>query len=156
MSLTRRFSKGLQLLASYTYAKSLDNASGQDGLDTSHILGNQLDDRANRGVSDFDRTHRFVLSYLWDLPRRRSRRGQGWDYCCCQIGRWQGSQQRCAGRPIDIVDSVAGSFILDRIVDSPGQAGRLAQLVKQAMTNVPVGYYFNPLAFARPMVQPGR
>ena len=28
MSLTRRLSKGLQLLASYTYAKSLDNASG--------------------------------------------------------------------------------------------------------------------------------
>ena len=28
MSLTKRLSKGLQLLASYTYAKSLDNASG--------------------------------------------------------------------------------------------------------------------------------
>src|SRR5207253_11161107 len=69
MSLTRRLSRGLQLLASYTYAKSLDNASGQAGLDTSTILGNQLDDRANHGVSDFDRTHRSVLSYLWDLPR---------------------------------------------------------------------------------------
>ena len=45
MSLTRRLSKGLQLLASYTYAKSLDNASGQGGLDTSIILGNQFDSR---------------------------------------------------------------------------------------------------------------
>ena len=69
VSLTRRLSRGLQLLASYTYAKSLDNASGMETFDGSVILGNQLDDRANRGVSDFDRTHRFVLSYLWDLPR---------------------------------------------------------------------------------------
>ena len=74
MSLTRRLSQGLQLLASYTYAKSLDNASGQNGLDATTILGNQLDDRANRGVSDFDRTHRFVLSYLWDLPQPGFRR----------------------------------------------------------------------------------
>jgi hypothetical protein len=69
ISLTRRLSQGLQLLASYTYAKSLDNASGsgQGTFDTTIILGNQLTTEANRGVSDFDRTHRFVLSYLWDL-----------------------------------------------------------------------------------------
>jgi len=86
ISLTRRLSQGLQLLGSYTYAKSLDNASGQGGVDTTIILGNQLDPKANRGVSDFDRTHRFVLSYLWDLPRpafaRRSTAGRlllsGW------------------------------------------------------------------------------
>src|SRR5207302_1471590 len=75
MSLTKRLSRGLQFLASYTYAKSLDNASGNtdspagDSADTGGIAGNQLDSRANRGLSNFDRTHRFVLSYLWDLPR---------------------------------------------------------------------------------------
>jgi hypothetical protein len=74
VSLTRRLSKGLQFLASYTHAKSIDNASGGsdstgDVRDTINIAGNQLDNRANRGVSDFDRTHRFVLSSLWDLPR---------------------------------------------------------------------------------------
>lgn len=81
-SLTRRFSKGLQFLASYTFSKSIDNGSGSGGgagtggivnpnapSDTSMVLGKQLDNRANRGVSDFDRTHRLVFSYLWDLPR---------------------------------------------------------------------------------------
>src|SRR5713226_4111329 len=61
MSLTRRLTRGLQVLASYTYAKSLDNASGTGGgagivgvvnpgsvADTSISLGNQLDNRANR------------------------------------------------------------------------------------------------------------
>src|SRR6185369_7106231 len=70
---TRRLSKGLQFLAAYTYARSIDNASGGAiggaGIDSGPILGNQLDNRANRGVSNFDRTHRFVLSYLWNLPR---------------------------------------------------------------------------------------
>ena len=47
ISLTRRFSKGMQFLASYTYAKSIDNASGGsdstgDVRDTINIAGNQL------------------------------------------------------------------------------------------------------------------
>src|SRR4029077_4252210 len=63
MSLTRRLTRGLQLLTSYTYAKSLDNASGTGGgagivgvvnpgsvTDTGTILGNQFNNRANRGV----------------------------------------------------------------------------------------------------------
>src|SRR6185369_2765084 len=74
LSLTRRLSKGRQFLASYTFAKSIDNASGGSDStgevrDTINIAGNQLNRRGNRGVSDFDRRHRLVLSYLWDLPR---------------------------------------------------------------------------------------
>jgi hypothetical protein len=74
MSLTRRFAKGLQFLASYTFGKSIDNSSGTNGgsadavRDTAIILGNQLNNRANRGLSDFDRTHRLVMNFLWELP----------------------------------------------------------------------------------------
>src|SRR5207248_6106499 len=106
----KRLSRGLQLLASYTYAKSLDNASGQGGLDTTIILGNQLDPKANRGVSDFDRTHRFVLSYLWDLPRpafaERSTAGR------LLLSNWQvaGIITVMSGLPVDIVDGGAGSL----------------------------------------------
>ena len=68
-SLMKQLSRGLQFLASYTYSKSIDNASvGSAGGDNGFVLGNQHDNRANRGVSDNDRTHRLVLSYLWDLP----------------------------------------------------------------------------------------
>src|SRR5207245_9473200 len=31
--------------------------------------GNQFSARANRGLSDFDRTHRFVLNGVWDIPK---------------------------------------------------------------------------------------
>jgi hypothetical protein len=156
MSLTRRLSKGLQLLASYTYAKSIDNASGQGGQDPTIILGNQFDDRANRGVSDFDRTHRFVLSYLWDLPRPglalRSTAGR------LMFSNWQvaGIVTAMSGQPFDIVDSAAGSFYfgansgLSRPSWAPGATR------DTATCNVPPGYFFNPFAFVRPVLQPGQ
>jgi hypothetical protein len=156
MSLTRRLSKGLQLLASYTYAKSLDNASGQGGLDASIILGNQLDSKANRGVSDFDRTHRFVLSYLWDLPgpafASSSKAGR------LLLSGWQvaGISTAMSGQPFDIVDSAAGSFYFgaNSGLARPNWAAGATR--DTAMSNVPPGYFFNPLAFVRSVVQPGQ
>jgi len=165
VSLTKRFSKGMQFLAAYTWAKSIDNASGQGGGgglggvidpgavgETSAILGNQFDDRANRGVSDFDRTHRFVLSYLWELPTpsfaRDSNAGR------LLLGNWQlgGIITAMSGLPIDIVDTGAGSFY-----GLSGGTTVLARpnLVGSPFSNVPAGYYFNPLAFARPTVAAG-
>ncbi len=156
MSLTRRFSKGLQLLASYTYAKSLDNASGQAGLDTSTILGNQFDSRANRGVSDFDLTHRFVLSYLWDLPRPAFAAGSTAGRLLLSDWQLAGIISAMSGAPFDIVDSAAGSFYfgsnsgLSRPSWAPGATRRTA------ITNVPPGYFFNPFAFVRPVLQTGQ
>ena len=156
MSLTKRLSKGLQFLASYTFASSIDNGSGQDTFDTFPILGNQLDNRANRGVSDFDRTHRFVLSYLWDLPRptlaARSTVGR------LLLSNWQvaGIITAMSGLPIDIVDSNAGSFYLgpNNGLSRPNWAPGATHTT--ATSNIPPGYFFNPFAFARPGVVAGQ
>ncbi|MDX6443978.1 MAG: hypothetical protein QOH71_1052 [Blastocatellia bacterium] len=163
MSLTRRLSKGLQLLASYTFAKSLDNASGGSDSagevrDTINIAGNQLDNRANRGVSDFDRTHRFVLSYLWDLPSPafapRSTAGR------LLFSNWHmaGIITAMSGLPIDIVDGGAGSFYGlsggNNALMRPSWA--LGATVSTATSNVPAGYFFNPFAFVRPTVLAGQ
>jgi len=69
VSLTKRLSAGLQLLASYTLASSLSTAAadtGTSGLNA--IPGNQKDGHLNYGRSDFNRKHRFVASYLYQLP----------------------------------------------------------------------------------------
>jgi hypothetical protein len=167
MSLTKRFSHGVQFLASYTYGKSIDNASGQGGGagfggvvnpgavgETSTIIGNQFNNRSNRGVSDFDRTHRFVLSYLWDLPlpgfAKRSAPTR------LLLGNWQvaGIITAMSGLPIDIVDTGAGSFY-----GISGGSNPLARpnLVSGATTdNAPTGFFFDPFAFARPVVLPGQ
>ncbi len=156
ISLTRRLSHGLQLLASYTYSKSIDNASGQGGFDTTIILGNQLDPKANRGFSDFDRTHRFVLSYLWDLPRyafaERSTAGR------LLLSDWQiaGIVTAMSGQPFDIVDTASGSFYFgaNSSLARPNWAAGATR--DTATSNVPPGYFLNPSAFVRPVVQSGQ
>jgi hypothetical protein len=60
--LQKRFSHGLQFQLSYTYSKSLDNASSFE-----EIL-NPLNYHATYGPSLFDSRHRFVFNYVWDLP----------------------------------------------------------------------------------------
>src|ERR1051325_1176881 len=166
LSLTKRFSTGLQFLASYTLAKSIDNASGQGGGagvggvvnpggvgETSTIIGNQLDNRANRGRSDFDRKHRFVFSFLYDLPRpqfaERSTAGR------LLFSNWQvaGIITAMSGLPIDIVDTGAGSFY-----GLSGGSNPLARpnLVSDPFSNIPAGYFFNPAAFARPVILAGQ
>jgi hypothetical protein len=155
------FVSGIDLLGSYTYAKSIDNASGGSaatggGIDFATILGNQLDNRANRGVSDFDRTHRFVVSYLWDLPRpalaARSSAGR------LLFANWQvaGIIVAMSGLPIDIVDSNAGSFYLgqNNALSRPSWAPGATR--GTATSNVPPGYFFNPFAFVRPTVLASR
>jgi hypothetical protein len=62
ISLERRFSKGLQFLAAYTWSKSFDDASSFE---------NTLDPlcfRCSRALSLFNADQRFVLSYYWELP----------------------------------------------------------------------------------------
>ena len=71
VSLTKRLSRGLQFLASYTFSKALDT-DGADINSTSSgnalTLGDQNSPGQRWGRPSFDRTHRFVLSETWSLP----------------------------------------------------------------------------------------
>jgi hypothetical protein len=164
-SLTRRLARGLQFLVSYTFSKSIDNASGSGGGagtsgvidsvdvgDTSYFVGDQLSDNANRGLSNFDRPHRVVLSFVWELPKpafaNRSKTGR------LLFSGWQVSAITTAmsGLPIDVMDSAGSSFYL-----SAGGGGGRPNFVpgESTTSNIPAGYYFNPYAFARAFVQAG-
>ncbi len=75
-SLRKRFGHGVSFLASYTYAKSIDDVSSFNitGSASQAVAGendlaqNPFDLAAERGRSMFDTRHRFVLSYQWNLP----------------------------------------------------------------------------------------
>src|SRR5205807_3634664 len=168
LSLTRRLARGLQLQASYTFSKSIDNASGQGGgsgtnglinpgaaLETSVVVGDQLNDRANRGVSDFDRTHRLVVSYLWELPKpafaNRSTAGR------LLFTDWElsGIVTAMSGLPIDVVDAGAGS--LYGLTGGGARASWAPGSTRSTATgNIPAGYFFNPFAFARARLTGGQ
>jgi hypothetical protein len=66
----RRMTKGLSLISSYAWSKSIDDgANVSSGSDAgSNFAQDARNLRAERGVSDFDVNHRFVFSYVYQLP----------------------------------------------------------------------------------------
>jgi hypothetical protein len=72
LEIERRFSNDFTIRGSYTYSKFLDNGSevftSTGGSSFAQDLTNQNGDY---GPSAFDRRHRFVLAYVWNLPYSR-------------------------------------------------------------------------------------
>jgi hypothetical protein len=96
------------------------------------------------------------VGYLWELPQlpfaRRSTMARLF------FSHWQmaGIATAMSGLPIDVVDGGAATFYL-------GQGGGGARpnwapgaTTGSATSNVPPGYFFNPSAFARPIVLAGQ
>jgi hypothetical protein len=171
ISLSKRLSSGSQFLVAYTLARSIDDASGAGGGaglvglvntgavgDTSGILGNQLDPRANRGLSDFDRTHRLVFSQLWDLPAPALAEGSRLARTFLSNWTMSGIVTAMSGLPIDIVDTQAGSLYGLAGGSTPLARPNLAAgaTCESATRNVPAGFYFDPSAFIRPVVAAGQ
>ena len=77
-TLKKDMSHGLQFLAAYTFSKSIDDAGDSLGAAIGGTFGlpiagqvvynDQNNVAAQRGVSDFDRTHRLVISGTWSVP----------------------------------------------------------------------------------------
>ena len=91
ISVTRRFNRGLAFTGAYTYSKLIDNNSdvlASGGLSNSSlsiiplVLGGERNERA---VSLFDRRHRAIFTYLYELPFMREQKG----FLGQVIGGWQ-------------------------------------------------------------------
>ena len=78
--LDRRFSRGFQVSASYTWSKNIDSTSegvGTVNPQSSSTNVTSVPDwqgglKLDRGLSDYDRAHRLTLVYLWTVPGPRT------------------------------------------------------------------------------------
>jgi Carboxypeptidase regulatory-like domain len=107
-TLSRRWGAGY-FQAAYTFSRSTDaTSSGNTAFNTAFNDESTL--TASRGLSDFDRTHRFVVSYRYDLPFVASATGakkillQGWSVSGITIFQ--------SGTPFSVIDSAAGTAFL--------------------------------------------
>jgi outer membrane receptor protein involved in Fe transport len=72
VTLTRRLTRGFQIQGNYRFAKSIDQVSNEGpGFVTNQTY--PQDNRTERGPSDFDVKHYFVLSSLYELPFLKDR-----------------------------------------------------------------------------------
>jgi Carboxypeptidase regulatory-like domain/TonB dependent receptor-like, beta-barrel len=92
LTATQRLARGIQFNASYAWSKSLDYNS----FSTGGIVGqNSYDLRGDRGLSDYDARHRFVISALYDLPFQANGFVRGWQLAAIV--------QSQSGNPVNIV-----------------------------------------------------
>jgi len=63
LTLNKRLSRGFTILTNYTWAKHLDTANPIDGKDISR----------EKAISGSQIAHRWVASYIWELPQLRNR-----------------------------------------------------------------------------------
>lgn len=76
VTVNKHVSHGLDFLGSYTFSRSLDYSS----LDTPNNLPQDSNNLRNEyGPSDFNATHRFVLSGFYQLPFKGNRVISGWE-----------------------------------------------------------------------------
>jgi hypothetical protein len=66
----KRFSRGLSLIANYTYSKAIDDSTD---FNSDYSPFNEVDLQAERALSDFDQRHKIVLAAVVESPWQRSR-----------------------------------------------------------------------------------
>ena len=83
----KRFSNNLSFLTAYTFGKSIDEQSQASfGFNNSSSVRSEDNYRQEKGRSDYDQAHRFVISYTYDVPFGRSLKGaakvlgDGWQF----------------------------------------------------------------------------
>ncbi|MFZ0541273.1 MAG: carboxypeptidase regulatory-like domain-containing protein, partial [Candidatus Sulfotelmatobacter sp.] len=153
MMLQKRFSRGLQFQAAYTYSKSIDDGSTfEETLDPFNY-------RASRGLSLFNSKQRFVVSYDWELPVRRYSGFAG-----RLLDDWEvsGITQFQSGFPIrlnteDDTELINSLFFLG--TEAPSLVAPFQKLdPRKVYTNLGLttaGYWFNPNDFATAATNPG-
>jgi hypothetical protein len=119
----RHASQRTSILASYTYSKSMDNASSWGpGISDAGEQINPINPRLSRSLSAFDMTHNFVVSYSYELPFDKlwhaNRVTRGWTIT--------GITRYTTGLPVTVTDqsdnSLLGTFCTGptcAVVDTP-------------------------------------
>ena len=137
--LSRHFSRGLQFLASYTWSKSLDDASSFENS------VNPIDPRRSRSLSLFDAAHRVVFSGNWQAPSPAA----GWKRHA--FGNWALSSILTlqTGFPIRMTSTSDQELMNSFNFETVGEPQQVASFRKLSPQHSD-GYFFDPTSFSEP------
>ena len=92
-SLQKRFDAGYLFNVNYTFSRAIDYFSDEGLFQIEH---DQSRPELNKGLSDYHRKHRVILSWAWDQPFKGNAFVEGWQIA--GIGTFQ------SGRPFTVTD----------------------------------------------------
>jgi hypothetical protein len=151
-AVTKKLSHGLDLQASYTFSRNIDFTSGNPNGGPSplsaFLLSFLTNDQTNpgqaRGPSTFDRTHRLVLSFVYDPPHLTA----GPAALRRVFSQWElsGVAVLQSGLPITVTDSSAGTIYGNLSGFSRAECTGANPASSGSLTSRLTGY-FNPAAF---------
>jgi hypothetical protein len=142
--LEQRFHNGLNVLASYTFSKTLTDADAIQPYESTNQNGGAVQDpenlRAEKAVSSEDIPQNFVISYIYELPFGRGKHffGNTSRWTNLLIGNWtvSGIQHYQSGQPISIYGATG--------IPGKNSSVRFDRVAGQPVKNKD---YKNPLAF---------
>jgi hypothetical protein len=137
-SLQRRFSAGYLFNVNYTFSRAIDYFSDEGLFQIEH---DQSRPELNKGLSDFHRKHRVILSWAWDLPFRGNPFVEGWQIA--GIGTFQ------SGRPFTITDGEFSAVLVSTTNPRPNLAPGMSHedQTTSGSVNSRLDNYLNPAAF---------
>ncbi len=120
----KRFTDGLTAIISYTWGRAITDApdhistsGGGAGIDTGTFREPQdaFNLEAERGPAEFDVAHRFVASYVYELPFGNGRRfGNDWNRAMdAVLGGWQVSGIHVLQSGLALTATLGGSTVLN-------------------------------------------
>ncbi len=144
VKLDRQFSNGLMVTTAYTYGKGMGFQSGDDGG-----LLFYFNQRRNYARNDFDRTHTFVQSYVYNLPFGPGKRWLSSGLAGNIFGNWRvnGILTLMTGTPMTLTPSTNN-------LNAPGNTQTVDQIAPvQILHGVgPGSPWFSASSFASPTV----
>lgn len=134
-------SKYAEFLVGYTFAKSIDNSSAQS--DNTNVFNPRL----SRGLSNFDLTHNFVVSYTAQLPFNNFIGKSGWAEYITKGWAVSGITTLATGLPVTISENDDNS-LTGINADLPNYDPTLGKLAGNHNPRTG-GHYFNVSLFSQ-------
>lgn len=160
-TVSRRLTHGMYFQAAYTFSRTIDNVSGslstdelnatRNGQNGANIYNDQSNVQQNKARGDFDRPHRLVVSYSYDIPRATS----GFlnnivfrDWAISGIVTYQ------SGLPFSVTDSSTGGIFGATLGTAQFLCGNIQSAYTTGSTTDIVNHYLNPACFGTAPVIP--
>jgi hypothetical protein len=156
-TVSRRMNRGLYFQAAYTFSRTIDNVSGslstdelnatRNGQGGGNLLNSQKDPFQNKARGDFDRPHRLVVSYSYDLPVPE---GNFWNNRFFKGWALSGIVTYQSGLPFSITDSTSGGAFGQTGGGTASWSGlctNFSTAYTSGSTTDELAHYLNPMCF---------